>query len=121
MNSYYVYILASQRRGTLYIGITSDLIKRIWEHKNKVIDGFTKTYNVEKLVYYEIYNEVQEAILREKRLKKWNRQWKIETIEKRTLIGMIFMKLLFNLLFLWIPDKSLTGFFEDDIIENRSF
>ncbi|HBO84030.1 MAG: endonuclease [Deltaproteobacteria bacterium GWC2_42_11] len=78
---YYVYILASQRNGTLYIGITSDLIKRVWEHKNKFVDGFTKEYNVNKLIYYEQHNDPESAIKREKRLKKYNRKWKLNLIE----------------------------------------
>ncbi len=77
----YLYILASKRNGTLYIGITNDIIRRVGEHKLKLIDGFTKKYNVDLLVYYEIFNDVNEAILREKRLKKWNRDWKIRLIE----------------------------------------
>ena len=79
---YYVYVLASQRNGTLYVGITSNLIKRIWEHKNKAIEGFTQKYNVDKLVYFEQYRDPKNAIKREKRLKKYNRQWKLELIEK---------------------------------------
>ena len=79
---YYVYILASQRNGTLYIGITSDLIKRVWEHKNKFVDGFTKKYNINKLIYYEQYSDPENAIKREKRLKKYNRKWKLTLIEK---------------------------------------
>ncbi len=82
MKKYYVYILASKRNGTLYIGVTNDLIRRVYEHKNDLIDGFTKKYGVHSLVYYEQYDEVVNAIQREKRLKKWNRQWKIELIEK---------------------------------------
>ena len=80
--SYYVYILASKRNGTLYIGVTNDLIRRVYEHKNGLIEGFTKKYSVKNLVYYEQTNDVREAILREKRLKKWNRDWKIKLIEK---------------------------------------
>jgi putative endonuclease len=79
---YYVYILASKRNGTLYIGITSDLIKRAWEHKNKVVEGFTQKYNVDKLVYYEQYKDAENAIRRGKRLKKYNRKWKLDLIEK---------------------------------------
>lgn len=79
---YYVYILASHRNGTLYIGVTGNLIKRSWEHKNKATDGFTKKYNVSRLVYYEITNDINAALLREKQLKKWNRKWKIELVEK---------------------------------------
>jgi putative endonuclease len=81
MKQYYVYILASKKNGVLYIGMTNDLRKRIFEHKNKLIDGFTKRYNVNKLVYFERTNQPQDAIIREKRLKKWKRQWKIELIE----------------------------------------
>jgi putative endonuclease len=82
MKESYVYILASQRNGTLYIGLTSDLIKRIWEHKNKFVPGFTEKYNVTMLVYYEIFNDITLAAAREKRLKEWKRQWKIDLIEK---------------------------------------
>ncbi|MBU1102072.1 GIY-YIG nuclease family protein [Patescibacteria group bacterium] len=80
--SYYVYIIASKRNGTLYIGVTSDLKKRIWEHKNNLVEGFTKKYKVHLLVYYESTNNVRSAITREKQLKKWNRKWKIGLIEK---------------------------------------
>ena len=82
MNHYYVYILASQKNGTLYIGVTNDLIKRIYEHKNNLVEGFTKKYSIHLLVYYEIYKNIYDALQREKRLKKWNRAWKIELIEK---------------------------------------
>lgn len=70
----YVYILASQRNGTLYIGLTSNLVKRIWEHKSKFVPGFTEKYNVTLLVYYEIFGDIQLAAAREKRLKEWKRQ-----------------------------------------------
>ena len=80
-NQYYVYILASKRNGTLYIGVTSDLIKRVYEHKNNLVDGFTKKYGVHQLVYYESINDVESAIRREKQLKKWKRSWKIKLIE----------------------------------------
>ena len=83
MKAYYVYILASKKNGTLYIGVTSDLIKRIFEHKRGLVEGFTKKYNVDKLVYYEKTDSIEEAIRQEKRLKKWKRNWKIELIEKR--------------------------------------
>jgi len=82
MRQYYVYILASKRNGTLYIGVTGNLIKRVHEHKDYLIDGFTRKYKVHILVYYEIYRNIDDAILREKRMKKWKRQWKIELIEK---------------------------------------
>ncbi len=77
-----VYILASQRNGTLYIGVTSDLGQRIWQHKNDVVDGFTKEYGVHMLVYYELHEDMENAIIREKRLKKWNRAWKLRLIEE---------------------------------------
>lgn len=79
---YYVYILASKKNGTLYIGVTNDIYRRIWEHKNNKIEGFTSKYKVHTLVYYEVYDNVEDAIIREKRLKKWSRTWKIRLIEK---------------------------------------
>ena len=79
---YYVYILASRRNGTLYTGITSNLIKRVWENKEKAVDGFTKKYNIDKLVYFEQYIDSVKAISREKRIKKYPRKWKINLIEK---------------------------------------
>ena len=82
MKNYYPYILASEKNGTLYIGITSNLIKRIQEHKTEIIKGFTQKYNVKKLVYYEQTEDVNSAIVREKALKKWKRDWKIQLIEK---------------------------------------
>ena len=81
MKQYYVYILASRKNGVLYIGITNDLRRRVFEHKNNLIAGFTKKYNVNKLVYFELINQPMDAINREKRMKKWKRQWKIELIE----------------------------------------
>ena len=81
--NYYVYILASKRNGTLYIGVTSNLLKRVSEHKQKIIKGFTEKYNVDKLVYYEQTNSIISAIEREKQLKKWERKWKLELIEKK--------------------------------------
>jgi putative endonuclease len=80
--SYYVYIITNKKYGTLYIGLTSNLIKRIYEHKHNVIQGFSSKYNLHLLVYYEQSNDVMAAISREKQLKKWNRDWKIELIEK---------------------------------------
>lgn len=80
--NYYVYILASKRNGTLYIGVTSNLLKRVSEHKQKLVKGFTKKYNVDKLVYYEQTNSIISAIEREKQLKRWKRNWKLELIEK---------------------------------------
>ena len=81
MESFYVYILASEKNGTLYIGITSNLIKRIYEHKNNIVKGFTEKYKVHKLVYYEECSDIYEAIQREKQVKRWYRKWKIELIE----------------------------------------
>jgi putative endonuclease len=78
-----VYILASKRNGTLYIGVTSDLIKRAWEHKNDQVDGFSKKYGVHDLVYYELHENMLSAITREKQIKKLNRAWKLELIEKQ--------------------------------------
>jgi len=77
-----VYILASKPNGTLYIGVSSDLLKRVWEHREDFVEGFTKRYAVHRLVYYEIHEEMVSAIEREKQLKKWNRAWKIDLIQK---------------------------------------
>ena len=82
--SYYVYILASRLGGTLYVGITNDLIRRVYEHKSGATESFTKKYAVTKLVYFEQFDDPENAIKREKRLKKWPRAWKISLIEKNT-------------------------------------
>ena len=79
---YYVYILASKRNDTLYVGVTSDLIKRVYEHKNNLVTGFTQKYDVHNLVYYEVTESIESALRREKQLKKWKREWKIRLIEK---------------------------------------
>ncbi|MRR52018.1 MAG: GIY-YIG nuclease family protein [Rhodocyclaceae bacterium] len=79
---YFVYILASKRNGTLYIGVTNDLKRRLFEHRNDLVEGFSRKYHTHLLVHFEEYSYVKDAILREKRLKKWNREWKIELIEK---------------------------------------
>jgi putative endonuclease len=79
---FFVYILASSRNGTLYVGVTSDLVKRIWQHKNDEIDGFTKKYRVHILVWLEQHGNAEAAITREKQIKKWNRIWKIREIER---------------------------------------
>lgn len=78
-----VYILASKRNGTLYIGVTSNLVKRVWGYRNGVIEGFTDKYRVHQLVYFEQHQIMEDAILREKQLKKWNRDWKIKLIEEK--------------------------------------
>ena len=79
--TYYVYILANKRRGTLYVGVTNNLIRRVFEHKNKLIEGFTERYDVNLLVWYQASESVESAIAHEKKLKRWRREWKIEIIE----------------------------------------
>ncbi len=79
---YYTYILASRKNGTLYIGMTNDIARRAWEHKEELVKGFTKKHVVKRLVHVEMYEDVNDAILREKRLKKWDRAWKIQLIEQ---------------------------------------
>ncbi|MBI4973064.1 GIY-YIG nuclease family protein [Candidatus Roizmanbacteria bacterium] len=81
--SYCVYILSSQKNGTLYVGVTSNLVKRIWEHKNQKVEGFTKKYEVHHLIYYELHDNPESAIRREKQIKKWNRKWKLRLIEEK--------------------------------------
>jgi len=80
--SYFVYMLASQRNGTLYIGVTNDLIRRVYEHKTKAVPGFTSQYAVDRLVWFDQTDSVESAIAAEKRLKRWNRAWKVALIEK---------------------------------------
>lgn len=82
MKRFYVYIMASKKEGTLYTGVTSDLPRRIWEHKNGVTEGFTKRYAVDRLVHFEVFDDFEKAVLQEKRLKRWRRAWKVELIEK---------------------------------------
>ena len=82
MKNYYVYIMASKKNGVLYIGVTNDLVRRAYEHRNNLIDGFTSKYHVYRLVYFETIEDVYSAIEREKVLKKWNREWKVRLIEK---------------------------------------
>ena len=77
----YVYMLASRRNGSLYVGVTSDLIRRVWQHKNKSVAGFSSAHNIDKLVWFEQHASIESAILREKQIKKWNRSWKIRKIE----------------------------------------
>ena len=77
-----VYILASKPHGTLYVGVTSNLVQRIWQHKNDLVEGFTKRYGVHRLLWYEMHDSMENAIQREKAIKQWNRAWKIELIEK---------------------------------------
>ncbi|HEX2447331.1 MAG TPA: GIY-YIG nuclease family protein [Methyloceanibacter sp.] len=82
---YYVYILASRIGGTLYVGITGDLVRRVYQHREKLVKGFTKKYGVDRLVYCEAFGEVGAAIRREKQMKRWNRAWKIQLIEEKNL------------------------------------
>ena len=82
MKTYYVYILASQRNGTLYVGVTNDLIRRVHAHKNGLANGFSKKYHVHMLVHYEQFNDIRDAITREKQLKRWKRSWKLRLIEQ---------------------------------------
>ena len=84
-HQYYIYILASQKNGTLYIGVTNNIERRVLEHKEKVNEGFSSRYNINMLVYFESFQYINDAILREKRLKKWNRQWKINLIEEENI------------------------------------
>jgi putative endonuclease len=79
---YYVYILASGMYGTLYIGVTNDLVRRVWEHRNDVVEGFSRRYATHRLVWYEVHEDPYEAITREKQLKKWNRGWKVNLIQR---------------------------------------
>ena len=82
MRNYFIYILANKRNGTLYIGVTNDLKRRIYEHKNVLVKGFTQKYNIKILVYYDMTENIESAITREKQLKKWNRVWKLRLIEE---------------------------------------
>ncbi|EMR14374.1 Excinuclease ABC, C subunit-like protein [Methylophaga lonarensis MPL] len=77
-----IYIMTNKRNGTLYVGVTSHLIKRVWEHKNNVVEGFTQKYRLHQLVYFELHDSMIGAISREKQIKKWRREWKINLIEK---------------------------------------
>jgi putative endonuclease len=81
LKNYYVYIMASKKNGTLYVGVTNDLARRVYEHKNGLVDGFSNRYGVKTLVYYETTDSIEAAIQREKQIKKWNRLWKLELIE----------------------------------------
>ncbi len=83
MNTYYVYILASKKNGVLYTGVTNNLVKRVFEHKENLVEGFTQKYFVHKLVYFELTSSIESAIIREKQIKDWHRQWKIDLIEEK--------------------------------------
>ncbi len=118
---YYV-LLASKKYGTLYTGVTSNLVQRIWQHKEGLAEGFTKKYHVHHLVYYEIHSDVYEAITREKRIKKWNRQWKINLIEQNNPSGLIWVSGYFDE---WLPAcAGMTDFFvmsREVLIQNIQF
>jgi putative endonuclease len=79
---YYVYILASKRNGTLYIGVTNNLVRRVWEHKEGIVPGFTKAHGIKRLVYFEVFEDIQQALHRESRLKKYKREWKMNLIQQ---------------------------------------
>ncbi|MFL6758408.1 GIY-YIG nuclease family protein [Sphingomonas sp.] len=85
MKAGYVYIMASRNNGTIYIGVTSDLMKRVWEHREGVVAGFTKRYGCKLLVWYEVFDDIQQARVRELQMKEWNRKWKIKLIEETNL------------------------------------
>ncbi|GAB4368880.1 MAG: GIY-YIG nuclease family protein [Kiloniellaceae bacterium] len=80
--AYYVYIMASQRNGTLYVGVTNDLVRRVYEHRSGAVAGFTKRHDVKILVFFEVHESIEAAIQREKLLKRWNRRWKLELLER---------------------------------------
>jgi putative endonuclease len=82
MNQYFVYIMASRQNGTLYVGVTNNLLRRVYEHREGILDGFSKKYDIKRLVYYEIHQDIKEAIAREKRIKSWKRDWKLRLIEE---------------------------------------
>ncbi len=101
-----VYFLVNKKNGTIYVGVTSDLVQRVWEHKNNMVEGFTKRYHVHQLVWYELHESMESAIIREKRIKDWERAWKIQLIEPKIQIGLICIIRLFS----WIPAfAGMTG------------
>ncbi|PZP54881.1 MAG: GIY-YIG nuclease [Micavibrio aeruginosavorus] len=100
MSNHYVYILANKKNGTIYVGVTTDLPKRISQHKSKLIEGFTKKYNIDQLVYYEHYEDYELAAKREANIKKWKRAWKLELIEKENSGWNDLYESLFDI---WIP------------------
>lgn len=109
MKIFHVYMMASRKNGPIYIGLTSDIVQRIYEHKKEVYEDFTKRYNIKRLVYLEEYDNFNDAVSREKQLKKWNRAWKIELIEKEILNGMIYTMNYFNALICSAPCSPLAG------------
>ena len=84
MGAFYVYFLANRRHGTLYVGVTNNLLRRVWEHRNAVVPGFTRAHHVHKLVYFETHDTIEQARQRERNLKHWSRDWKIALIERHT-------------------------------------
>jgi putative endonuclease len=108
--AYYVYLLASKKHGTLYLGVTNDLVRRVYEHRTKVVPGFTARYDVDKLVWFEIHHTAAAAITREKELKKWRRDWKIRLIEEQNPEWVDLYPTISNYgLWLWIPGPPLGG------------
>ncbi len=101
INNSYVYILSSDRNGTLYIGVSADLERRVFEHKTEQMEGFSQKYNVKKLVWFEEHPNIESAIYREKQIKKWNRKWKLELVEKNN----PQWEDLAEDLFAWIPNQ----------------
>jgi putative endonuclease len=81
--SFFVHILASRRNGTIYVGMTDHLVRRVWEHRSDVVAGFTRKYSIKTLVWYELHESREQALVRERQLKKWNRKWKLELIEAK--------------------------------------
>ena len=106
----HVYILASARNGTLYIGVTSDLVKRVWQHKASLVGGFTKRYRVHRLVWYEAHSTMESAVLRERRLKKWNREWKIRLIERSNPHWCDLYDMIVGLEYGWNAPRPASGF-----------
>ncbi len=105
--AYYVYLLASKKYGTLYVGVTNDIVRRIYERKTKAVPGFTKRYAVDRLVWFEIYDDPTTAITREKEMKKWRRDWKIRLIEEQNPEWIDLRKLRPELSDKWIPGSTL--------------
>jgi len=108
---YFVYIMTNKPRGVLYTGVTNNLIKRTYQHKYKLLEGFTKRYNLDKLVYYEVHNNPSSAIIREKRIKKWRRAWKIKLIES---MNPEWQDLYFDLI--GMEEKELKNYFKDSVL-----
>ena len=107
--TYYVYILANQKNGTLYVGMTNNLVRRVHQHRNGLVDGFTKKHRIHQLVYFESHSDVHQAIAREKRLKRWRRQWKIKLIEKQNPGWKDLYESLMGEGECWVPAQKTAG------------